>query len=640
LDDVRRAAARAERRIRLGRALSWAVTTLAAALAAAAITLALRKTGLVSEGAARVAFGVEALAVLVGFALGWVRALPLRAGAVALDRHHGLKDRLSSALAFSELPQRTAFMDAAIEDALAAVPGVDPRKAVPILTPRDLPLATGLALGVAVLALFEVREHKPVARQDTIEPVEITPDDLDAMRDFLREQEQKDQSEEAQAAIREFNQLVEDIAQKRLDRTEAFRRMGQLEQKLLEGKEGDAKAFEEALKQMGNELKKSDATKPTGEALESKDLAKAQKELHDLAKQLREKPGSFDKAQLEKMREALKAAAQDAEKRKQEIEQKREELKKELLKMKEKMGDAGPQNEQERSLLQKKERELDRLDRESQEQEQAQRQLDRLDRELQQAAEDLMRDLGLSAQDLDNAAEDINRMARRELSQEEKEQLRQKLQELRELLRQQGQGGQQQMVRLMRFQQHARGQGGQQGQGQQGGQQGQGQQGQGQQGQGQQGQGQQGQGQQGQGQQGQGQQGQGQGSGPIIVAGPDGQPILMISKGHGGQGHGQGGQKGPGWGTGHDPNVQGGATTLKGQTQDSQLAGQDSGQGGSRSEIIQGAAERGFASRGYTKVYREYHTVAEEAIDKDEIPGGYRFYVRRYFQLIRPRDSQ
>ena len=52
-----------------------------------------------------------------------------------------------------------------------------------------------------------------------------------------------------------------------------------------------------------------------------------------------------------------------------------------------------------------------------------------------------------------------------------------------------------------------------------------------------------------------------------------------------------------------------------------------------------GAAERGFASKGYNKVYREYHTVAEEALEKDEIPGGYRFYVRRYFQLIRPRDD-
>jgi hypothetical protein len=75
-------------------------------------------------------------------------------------------------------------------------------------------------------------------------------------------------------------------------------------------------------------------------------------------------------------------------------------------------------------------------------------------------------------------------------------------------------------------------------------------------------------------------------------------------------------------------------------TQDTQVAGQDTGQGGSRSEVILGAAERGFASRGYKKVFTEYHTVAEEALNKDEIPGGYRFYVRRYFQLIRPREDQ
>jgi hypothetical protein len=73
--------------------------------------------------------------------------------------------------------------------------------------------------------------------------------------------------------------------------------------------------------------------------------------------------------------------------------------------------------------------------------------------------------------------------------------------------------------------------------------------------------------------------------------------------------------------------------------QDSQVAGQDTGQGGSRSQIIEGASDRGFASGGYKKVFREYHTVAEETLNKDEIPGGYRFYVRRYFQLIRPRGS-
>jgi hypothetical protein len=133
------------------------------------------------------------------------------------------------------------------------------------------------------------------------------------------------------------------------------------------------------------------------------------------------------------------------------------------------------------------------------------------------------------------------------------------------------------------------------------------------------------------------------------IVGPNGEKVMMLSlsKGSGGSQSGQGGQNGgangqpgKGWGTGAGGDPKGQASGIKAGVQDTQVAGQDTGQGGSRSEVIQGAAERGFASRGYTKVYREYHTVAEEALNKDEIPGGYRFYVRRYFQLIRPRDSE
>jgi hypothetical protein len=261
-----------------------------------------------------------------------------------------------------------------------------------------------------------------------------------------------------------------------------------------------------------------------------------------------------------------------------------------------------------------------------------------------------MKDLGLSANDLDKSAEDINHMQQQQMSQEEKEQLRQKLQELREMMRQQGQGGQGQMARLRRFQQQARGQSGGQG-----GQQGEGQEGQGQEGQGQQGQGQEGQGQgqqgQGQGQNGQGGQPGGSGKsngsgGETWVLGPNGQKMLMLSQsrsggggtgGNGGNGDEPGGGKG--WGTGHDAHVEGKATAGVAPGQNTQVAGQDTGQGASRSEVIEGAAERGFATRGYQKVFREYDTVAEEALSKDEIPGGYRFYVRRYFELIRPRDS-
>jgi hypothetical protein len=656
---IQRQASRAERRLRVTRAVAWGAKAAAAGLVAAAVIVILRKTGLVPERLSRIGLIIAAAQVVVVAVFAYTRTLPRRAGAVALDRFHGLADRLSSALSFGELPgtERTPFMLAAIDDAVAHAGKVDPRRAVPMVVPAEWPFLLLLVAFIGGVGLFEIRKHQPIYGVKTIDAVDVTADDLDAMREFLREIDQRMQTDEAKAATQEFNQLIEDLANKRLDRTEAFRKMQQLEDKLLQGREADSKALEEALKKMGEEMKKSELTKPAGEALENKNLSDAEKAMHDLAKKLREQGKGVDKAQLEKMREALKKAGEDQAKRAEALNNKREELKQDLLKQKQKMGDGGA-NEQEKSLLQKKERELERLDRESEQQQKTQRELDRLDRELQKAAEDLMKDMGMSAQDLDNAAQDINRMAKEEMTQEEKEQLRQKLQELREMMRQQSQGGQGQMSRLRTFQQKAQGKGGQgqQGQGQgQGGQQGQGQEGQGQEGQG----GQQGQGQggqqaggsqpgQGQGQgQGKGQgAGQGQGSGgETWILGPNGEKILMISASKGqGQGQGQGGQggqgnKGPGWGTGHDNNVQGGATNPKVGVQDTQVQGNDTGQGGSRSEVILGAAERGFASRGYQNVYREYHTVAEEALNKDEIPGGYRFYVRRYFQLIRPREE-
>jgi hypothetical protein len=671
-----RPARSAERRIRFGRALEIAATAACFACFAMAVVLVLRKTGHVRETLARAAIGVSLLGVLAPAVWAYLRPLAARAGSVALDRHHGLADRISSALSFAELPgsERSAFMDLAIEDGVRAARAVDPRRAVPLRSPKDLPVAIAMLFATVGIFLFEVREHVPILTAKTIEAVDVTADDLDAMREFLREQEQKDQTEEAKAATQEFNQLIQDLAEHRLDRTEAFRRMQSLEDKLLEGREADKKALEDALQKIGEELKKAELTKPAGEALDSKNLQKAAEEMKKLADKLREKGSAIDKAELEKMREALKEASKDNAARQQALAQRREELQKDLLKEKQRQAEKdGGADDEERSLLQKKERELERLQNEDEQNQAAGRQLDRLDRELAQAAEDLMKDLGATSKDLDQSAEDINRMAREEMTQEEKQQMKEKLDELREMLRQQGQGGSQQMVRLRRFQSRAHGQSGQgQGQGQQGpgqegegeegpqGQNGQGEQGQGQQGQGQQGQGQQGQGQQGQGQQGQGrmgggssgqgQRGQGQGSpGETWVLGPNGEKILMMSQGQGqGQGHGQGtGQNGGdghgtpqpnGWGTGHDEHMQGAATSARGGTQDTQVEGQDTGQGASRSEVIQGAAERGFASRGYTKVYREYHAVAEEALVKDEIPGGYRFYVRRYFQLIRPRE--
>jgi hypothetical protein len=635
IEQIRRLARRAERRLRLVRALGVGSRALSVSLALAIVTVTLHKVGWLGQLAERAlcagaVFGFAAAALWA-----WVQRLPERAGARALDRHHGFHDRLASALVFAEEKSRTPFMEAAIADALAVAPAARPGLAVPVSVPRALGTAAGLGC-VLVAAFLLPFPHKAVPARHTlaIEPVEMTSDDLDDVKAFLKQLEQRNQSDETRAAIAEFNKLVDDIASRRLDRTEAFRRMEALEEKVLTGSAADRKALEAELSRIGDEMKKADLTRPAGNALSEAKLDLARDAMHDLANKLRDGGARVDKAKLDSVREALRRASEDAQKRQEAIERRRQELADEILKQKQRASDGA--SDEERSLLEKKQRELERLDRDLGQQENAGRQLDRLDRELQQAAEDLMKDLGVSAQDLDRGAEDLERMEQEQMSEQQKEELRQKLQELRELVRQQGQG-KKQMIRLKRFARMARGQGSQG----QGGQQGGGGEGQDDPGPNGQGQGQGGNDEQGD--NGHGGTAQGQGGGETWIVGPNGEKILMLSSGgrrEGGQGEagGQGGGKGRRWGDGHDPNTQGKPTDPKMGTQDTQVQGASS-PGASRSQVILGAAERGFASQGYKKVYTEYHQVAEESLAKDEVPGGYQFYVKRYFQLIRPREE-
>lgn len=61
------------------------------------------------------------------------------------------------------------------------------------------------------------------------------------------------------------------------------------------------------------------------------------------------------------------------------------------------------------------------------------------------------------------------------------------------------------------------------------------------------------------------------------------------------------------------------------------------GDGPSRSEVVMSAADRGFAGESYRAVYADYRDHAEAVLERDQVPSGYRYHVRRYFQLIRPR---
>jgi hypothetical protein len=457
----------------------------------------------------------------------------------------------------------------------------------------------------------------------------MSPDDIEALADFARQMEDHAHSPEMQAAVQVFNQLIEELKNKHIDRNEAFRRMAELDLKLQRQSELDRKALDEAMKKLGDELKKNDLTREIGAALSKGDKKEAEKKVKELAAKLRDPKTKLSDEQKKALAEALKrAAARDREKTLAEMKAARDKVSQELEKMRAEREKSGAKEtaEQEKDRKQK-ERQLERLDREEHEQASADRQLAKLDRDLDQAAQDLMKDLGLSAADLDAGAEDVNRMAQDEMTEDEKEALRQRLKELHDLLVQQGKLTPEQLAKMKDFVKKARGagKGGTKKPGKMSGKSpspdgdpsdGDGDEKDG---------------------EGEGEEGDGPPKGWTI--GPNGQPIPIPGAGAGttpgGPGDKPGGTKA---GVGHDEHPLGAKTALKGTTVDTQVAGQAAGKGPSRSQTILGAADKGFVGKAYKKVYDDYKTVAEQALKQDEIPAGYRFYVRRYFDLIRPRE--
>ena len=101
---------------------------------------------------------------------------------------------------------------------------------------------------------------------------------------------------------------------------------------------------------------------------------------------------------------------------------------------------------------------------------------------------------------------------------------------------------------------------------------------------------------------------------------------------------GQSGQGAGGIGDAHDDNLLGDATSIEARRRLERLSGKGGSGGPGRAETIRSSSERGFATEGYQRVYSDYSAVVDEVLDKERVPPGFRFYVKRYFQLIRPRE--
>src|SRR5580692_8978368 len=202
----------AERRTRISRSLRVTAEVLRVAMCFAIIDVTLRKVGLLGELTARGVLLALGAAVLGAGVTTLLWPLPALAGARSVDRFYGLHDGLANALAFAERPlaERTPFMVAAIEDATVSARALRARVAVPIRLPRSLAAIAVLGATFAVVMMLEVRRHVPVARFATLAPIEVSPDDIDDVKDFLTQLASRSSSDDTRAAIDELNRLLTD----------------------------------------------------------------------------------------------------------------------------------------------------------------------------------------------------------------------------------------------------------------------------------------------------------------------------------------------------------------------------------------------------------------------------------------------
>ncbi len=611
-------------RVRLQRAIESATAGLAVSFAVGcSVRLVQRWLFFRNQNEPLWLVGISLAAALVA----WLWPLKRETIAARIDRAHAFHDRVQSALEFAERKDRSRFMEAAIQDAVTRASTLSPQRAAPFSAPRAryvTLLCGALWIGAGLLPArrVQITTHTPIVRATA-----LSQDELSGFRDELASLESAAPVSAEQEQLRAaYRTLLDRIAGGGLDRSASIEALLSLEKRLMPDTHGELGANQAALSELAKDLAKADET--LAGALLKQDPNAAAEALAALAKNLKTRP----EAQRARLKEALEGIKRRSEAT--ESNRKRQDELESLLKRKE-----SPKTPEEKRLLERNKRELERLRRDNQTARERSRELERLDRDLADAAQALGNDgFDQAENSLQRGAEDLKRLGQEQGTREQREALAKQVAQLRELLQRQreqnnGKGqakksdGSSQQERSKRFTMRAGGQdpdaedamllapktgkeGEKGGSGKEPGEK-------------------------------DGEQSAQQGK-----PGQQGKPAFEL----GGAGPGSAelelpgstqvvGDSQPKASDEHDTRRLGNATDLDSELRDSQVAGTIS-KGPARSEVILDAADRGFATAPYRKVYSEYRSHAEEALDKEDIPAGYRFYVRRYFQLIRPREER
>jgi len=690
LERLRDLVGEVERRVRVRTGFDRATTAGTVALMSSTVALVLWKTQWLAFGDFAAATALLAALPAGAFVSAWFDERDPVELAQLLDRSHELHDRLSTALALVRDDRTDEFSAAQMRDALAHTEDVEPERAAPLRRPRDLPLF-GLFLAVfGVLALFRPPSHA----EPLPEPPRIKHDPILDSTTLAMEKEQVEEMKEnlegtddpeTEELVEEIESLLENVEDREISGREFLDRLDDIEKRHFddgdgaestdEGGAGDesenlSEALRRAAEQLENEasesLEEEKQLEETVEALKNEDLESASESLEKLGEDLSGEK-EIDPERLKRMADLLEDFADNLEMDDEKLREMLEQNEELVDKLSKKL------NRGDRDLSSREKRRLDRAKKKAEqlqkkldgeERSEQERRLEQLRRKTKDASEKMRKasrrregsggDRGGEKQksargkrqggkrkgnkksgrserggaserdrsdyrrragrDLQRSSEELEEESDRQKSEEVRQAARKQLEELRRSMERSrpgrgeqsgkkgssrsGETGGDRGEKMREYIRRAQGRSNSEKSGREGEQ---------------------------------------TGSGSEQKARSGDSNREGNSDGSGGQrADSSKGSNAAGDQPGGEP--LGEEREIADTKRDEKHASGRKGAGPSRSQVIKSASEKGFATREYRDVYGEYSSVAEEVMDREDVPDGYRYYVKKYFELIKPRD--
>jgi len=224
---------------------------------------------------------------LIGALAGAMRSESWSRAAAAVDAHYALKDRVLTALAFSQLTDTTPLHELAIADALEHLDNIDAKRVTPLRLPRQWWSAAALFALAWLVVLWPARVDQVQANMPAppipgvVAEAERLEEDFAQLETLARSMDDTPMVELA----KQLQDAAERMKQPDVDLKDALATLSQMQAMLMQQQAAfNLEAVDAQLGELGEALTLDDATAEAGRALKRGDYDSAAESLEGMAK--------------------------------------------------------------------------------------------------------------------------------------------------------------------------------------------------------------------------------------------------------------------------------------------------------------------------------------------------------------------